>query len=64
MYKVNHSEKYLPEESNAEYKSLDEMKERYNVYWKYIELELKSLKKGEKVHVRYDDYINLDVEYV
>ena len=64
MYKVTHYERYVPDVPEKEYESLEEMKEEYFVFWKYVEKELSALKTGEKVGVRYDDYINLSVEKV
>ncbi len=64
MYQVTHYEKYVPDETVKEYESLEEMKESYSVFWKYVEKELSALKTGEKVGVQYDDYIYLAVEKV
>ena len=64
MYQVTHYEKYVYGETVKEYESLEEMKETYSVFWKYVEKELSALKTGEQTGVRYDDYINLSVEKV
>ena len=64
MYQVTHYEKYVPDETVKEYESLEEMKETYSVFWKYVEKELSALKTGEQTGVIYDDYINLSVEKV
>ena len=64
MFKVTHSEKYVPDDSVTYYETKEEIKERYNVYSTVIDEELDGLKKGNSVYFMYDFYINLEVEYV
>lgn len=64
MYKVTHYEKYVPDDSTTLYDSVDDIKERYDVYSHVIDEEVASLKKGEKANFMYDFYIDLEVERV
>lgn len=61
-YKVTHSERYVPDKSEKVYANLEEMENRYNVYWNYIENDILVLDVGENTNVRYDDYVSLNVE--
>ena len=64
MFKVTHSERYVPDDSETLYDSIDAIKERYDVYSYVIDEEVSELKKGEKAYFMYDFYIDLEVERV
>lgn len=62
MYRVEHSERYVPEIAVTEYDSMEEIQKRYFVYPELIAFYVVGMQVGMYEEFEYDAYISLKIK--